>query len=125
MTEPETIEKEEPVTWARRLRIFMLAALALAFVTGVIKVFQGEEPELWWLYLIIIAVLGVLAWVESTWAVFGFVFYIAIYKFIPILAEDSQPLRKVVLILGVLLACGAKVLYDRRKARRLEHHDAG
>lgn len=116
MTEPETADKEEPLTWARRLRIFMLAALALAFFTGVVKVFQGEGPELWWLYLIIIAVLAVLAWIESSWAVFGFVLYIAVYKFIPILAEDSQPLRKVVLVLGVLLACGAKVLYDRRRA---------
>ncbi|MBX7200758.1 MAG: hypothetical protein K1X51_15415 [Rhodospirillaceae bacterium] len=114
MTESES---EPPVTWARRLRIFMLAVTALAFATTVIKVFQGEEPPLWWLYLIILAGLFALAWVESGWAVFAFVLYIAVYKFIPILDEDSQPLRKVVLILGVALVCGLKYLYDRRKAR--------
>lgn len=110
-------EQEEPVTWARRLRIFMLAVTALAFATAVIKVFRGEAPPLWWLYLIILAVLFALAWVESGWAVFSLVLYIAVYKFIPILDEDGQPLRKVVLILGVALACGLKYLHDRRKAR--------
>ena len=117
MSEPETASPEEPVTWARRLRIFMLAVTALAFATAVIKVFQGEEPPLWWLYLIILAGLFALAWVESSWAVFCFVLYIASYKFIPILDEDGQPLRKVVLVLGVALAVGAKWLYDRRKVR--------
>lgn len=117
MSEPETIPQEAPVTWARRLRIFMLAVTALAFGTAVVKVFQGEEPPLWWLYLICLAGLFALAWVESSWAVFSFVLYVAVYKFMPILAEDSQHLRKVVLILGVALACGAKWFYDRRKAR--------
>lgn len=117
MPEAETTPPEEPVTWARRLRVFMLALSALAFVTAVIKVFQGEEPPLWWFYLICLAVLFALAWIESSWAVFGFVLYIAVYKFIPILAEDTQHLRKVVLVLGIALACGAKWLYDRRKVR--------
>ncbi len=117
MSEPEAAAQEQPVTWARRLRIFMLAVTALAFVTALIKVFQGEQPPLWWLYLICLAGLFALAWIESSWAVFSFVLYIAAYKFIPILDEDSQHLRKVVLILGVVLACGAKWLYDQRKAR--------
>ncbi len=117
MTEPDTTPPKEPVSWARRLRIFMLAVTALAFVTAVIKVAQGEGPALWWLYLICLAGLFALAWVESSWAVFSFVLYVAVYKFIPILDEDSRHLRKVVLILGILVACGAKWLYDRRKAR--------
>ncbi len=118
MSDPEAAPQDEPVTWARRLRIFMLAVLTLAFVTAVIKVFQGEEPPLWWLYLVILAVLFVLAWLEHSWAVFAFVLYVAVYKFIPILAEDSRHLRKVVLVLGVALACGAKYFHDRRKARK-------
>ncbi len=106
------------MTWARRLRVFMLAVMALAFVTAVVKVVQGEEPELWWLYLIILAVLFALAWVEHAWAVFAFALYVVVYKFIPILAEPwDYWLRKVLLILGIAAACGLKYAYDRRKAR--------
>lgn len=111
-------EEQEPTAWARRLRIFMLAVVALAFVTAVIKVVQGEAPELWWLYLVILAVLAVLAWIEHSWAVFAFALYVVIYKFIPILAEPwDYWLRKVLLILSIAAACGLKYLCERRKAR--------
>lgn len=123
MSEPETASPEEPVTWARRLRIFMLAVTALAFATAVIKVFQGEEPPLWWLYLIILAGLFALAWIESSWAVFCFVLYIAAYKFIPILDEDGQPLRKVVLMSALAAAFCLKYWYDRRRARPASAED--
>ncbi|MHB1205137.1 MAG: hypothetical protein ACYCZX_06185 [Rhodospirillaceae bacterium] len=106
-----------PVTWAHRLRIFMLAVVALAFVTAVVKVFQGEGPPLWWLYLVILAVLGVLAWIESTWAVFAFALYIAAYKFLWIFATDENYLAKGVVAGGIVLACGGKYVYDRRKRR--------
>ena len=116
MTEPEP-QPEEPVTWAHRFRIFMLAVIALAFVTAVIKAAQGEGPPLWWLYLVILAVLGVLAWIESPWAVFSFLLYVVTYKFLPIFATDENYLAKGVVAGGVALACGLKYLYDRRKRR--------
>ena len=98
----------------------MLAVVALAFVTGVVKVVQGEAPELWWLYLVILAVLFALAWVEHSWAVFAFVLYVVAYKFLPILAEPwDYWLRKVLLVLGITAACGLKYLYEQRKARAI------
>ena len=111
-------EDASPVTWAHRFRIFMLAVVVLAFVTAVIKVFQGEEPPLWWLYLIILAALGVLAWIESGWAVFAFVLYVASYKFLWIFATAENYLAKGVVAGGIGLACGLKYLYDRRKRRK-------
>ena len=111
------IEDTPPATWAHRLRIFMLAVVALAFVTGVIKAAQGEGPPLWWLYLIILGVLGVLAWIESRWAVFAFALYIATYKFLWIFATAENYLGKAVVAGGIVLACGLKYLYDRRMRR--------
>ena len=123
MSEPEITEKKQPVTWARRLRVFMLAVLALAFVTAVVKAIQGEGPELWWLYLIILAVLGALAWLEHPWAVFAFLLYVVVYKFLPILTEPwDYWLRKVLLVLGVAVACGGYYAYERRMLSK--HHDA-
>ena len=110
-------EETPPVTWAHRLRIFMLAVVAIAFVTGAIKAFQGEGPPLWWLYLVILAVLGTLAWIESGWAVFSFALYIATYKFLPIFATSENYLAKGVVAGGIAAACGLKYLYDRRKRR--------
>jgi hypothetical protein len=111
-------EGASPVTWAHRFRIFMLATVAIAFVTGVIKVVQGEGPPLWWFYLIILVVLGALAWIESSWAIFGFLLYAAAYKFLPIFATAENYLAKGVVAGGIVLACGLKYLYDWRKRRR-------
>jgi hypothetical protein len=114
MSEPENAA---PVTWAHRLRVFMLAVVALAFVTAVVKVVQGEEPPLWWLYLAILVVLGLLAWIESAWAVFAFALYVVSYKFLPIFAVEESYLLKGIVAAGLILACGAYYLFLRWRRR--------
>lgn len=110
-------EDTAPVTWAHRFRIFMLALVALVFVTTVIKIFRGEDQPLWWLHLVILAVLGVLAWIESGWAVFALALYFAAYKYLWIFDTAENYLAKGVVAGGIALACGAKYLFDRRKRR--------